>query len=182
MRLIVQDAPALKAAIDSIVCLVEEGQFEIKDDGLYFRAMDPSQISMVSFKMPKEAFVEYGVPEEMKLGVDIGQLSNVLSGSDSFPVIIFKARSGCFRHMLKLLPKTLSFPWDKIFNKSQASIGYNCTGVAVAISMLFVFLDKSNKKLIKLLGSGFWFSLPRPRFFLRALWHSSQQQRYQPVQ
>jgi proliferating cell nuclear antigen len=79
MKLVVQDAPALKAAIDSIVCLVEEGQFEIKEDGLYFRAMDPSQISMISFNMPKEAFVEYSIPEEMKLGIDIGQLANVLS-------------------------------------------------------------------------------------------------------
>jgi proliferating cell nuclear antigen len=79
MKLVVQYAPALKSAIDSIVCLVEEGQFEIKEDGLYFRAMDPSQISMISFNMPKEAFVEYSIPEEMKLGIDIGQLANVLS-------------------------------------------------------------------------------------------------------
>ncbi|MBU0591867.1 proliferating cell nuclear antigen (pcna) [Candidatus Micrarchaeota archaeon] len=79
MRLVVQDAPVLKSAIESIVCLVEEGQFEVKKDGLYLKAMDPSQISMVSFRMPKEAFVEYDAPEEMTIGVDIGQLSNVLS-------------------------------------------------------------------------------------------------------
>ncbi len=79
MRLVVQEAPALKAAVDAIVCLVEEGQFEVKKDGLQLKAMDPSQISMVSFTMPKEAFIEYSVPEEMKLGADIGQLSNVLS-------------------------------------------------------------------------------------------------------
>lgn len=79
MKLVIQDAPALKSAIDSIVCLVEEGQFELSPDGLNFKAMDPSQISMVSFRMPKEAFVEYSVPEEMKLGIDISQLSNVLA-------------------------------------------------------------------------------------------------------
>ncbi|HSB46787.1 MAG TPA: proliferating cell nuclear antigen (pcna) [Candidatus Bilamarchaeum sp.] len=79
MKLVIQDAPALKAAIDAIVCLVEEGQFELKADGLSLKAMDPSQISMVSFTMPKTAFVEYSVPEEMKLGLDITQLSNVLS-------------------------------------------------------------------------------------------------------
>ncbi len=79
MKLIIQDAPALKSAIDSIVCLVEEGQFEVKADGLHLKAMDPSQISMVSFTMPKEAFVEYNLPEEMKIGVDIGQLANVLA-------------------------------------------------------------------------------------------------------
>ncbi len=79
MKLVIQDAPALKSAIDSIVCLVEEGQFELKNDGLHLKAMDPSQISMVSFTMPKEAFVEYSIPEEMKIGVDISQLANVLS-------------------------------------------------------------------------------------------------------
>jgi proliferating cell nuclear antigen len=79
MKLVVQEAPALKSAIDSIVSLVEEGQFEVKEDGLHLRAMDPSQISMVSFMMPKSAFVEYNVPEERKIGIDINQLSNVLA-------------------------------------------------------------------------------------------------------
>ncbi len=79
MKLVVQEAPALKAAVDSIVNLVEEGQFEVKEDGLHLSAMDPSQISMVAFTMPKEAFVEYSISEEGKLGVDIGQLSNVLA-------------------------------------------------------------------------------------------------------
>jgi proliferating cell nuclear antigen len=79
MKIVMQEAPALKAAIDAVVCLVEEGQFEVKQDGLYLKAMDPSQIAMVSFSMPKEAFLEYSVPEETKIGVDINQLANVLS-------------------------------------------------------------------------------------------------------
>lgn len=79
MKLVVQEAPALKAAIDSIVCLVEEGQFDVKGDGLLLKAMDPSQISMISFSMPKAAFIEYNVPEETKIGVNIGQLAEVLS-------------------------------------------------------------------------------------------------------
>ena len=79
MRLVVNDAPALKAGIDAIVSLVEEGQFEVKNDGLHLKAMDPSQISMVSFTMPKSAFVEYSVSEETKIGIDITQLANVLA-------------------------------------------------------------------------------------------------------
>jgi len=79
MKLVVQDAPVLKAAIDAIVCLVEEGQFEIKHDGIFLKAMDASQIAMVSFTMPKTAFIEYVVPEERKIGVDFGQLANVLA-------------------------------------------------------------------------------------------------------
>ena len=79
MKLVVQEAPALKSAIDSIVSLVEEGQFEIKEDGIYLKAMDPSQISMVSFHMPKSAFVEYSISAERKIGIDIKQFSDVLS-------------------------------------------------------------------------------------------------------
>jgi proliferating cell nuclear antigen len=79
MKLVVQEAPALKAAIDSIVCLVEEGQFEVTKEGLLLKAMDPSQISMISFSMPKQAFVEYNVPEETKIGVNISQLAEVLA-------------------------------------------------------------------------------------------------------
>jgi len=78
MKLVVQDAPALKSIIDAIVSLVEEGQFEVKNDGLHLKAMDPSQISMVSFTMPKTAFLEYSIDEEARLGIDIGQLSNIL--------------------------------------------------------------------------------------------------------
>ena len=79
MKLVVDDAPILKSAIDSIVSLVEEGEFELKEDGLHLTAMDPSQISMVSFTMPKSAFSEYTIPEEMRIGINLAQLSSVLS-------------------------------------------------------------------------------------------------------
>ena len=79
MKLVVSDAPALKAAIDSIVNLVEEGEFEVKSDGIHLKAMDPSQISMVSFTMPKAAFEEYTISEDMRIGINISQLASVLS-------------------------------------------------------------------------------------------------------
>ncbi|MEM4358992.1 MAG: proliferating cell nuclear antigen (pcna) [Candidatus Bilamarchaeaceae archaeon] len=79
MKIVAADASSLKAAIDAIVNLVEEGEFEVLKDGLYLKAMDPSQISMVSFKMPRTAFEEYTITEDSRIGVDIIQLSNVLS-------------------------------------------------------------------------------------------------------
>ena len=79
MLLKIKDAPDFKSSIDAIVNLVEEGQFELGEKGMRFRAMDPSQISMISFFMPKEAFLEYNLPEPVKIGVDVSQLANVLS-------------------------------------------------------------------------------------------------------
>lgn len=79
MKLVVAEAPAFKAIIDSIVSLVEEGQFDVREDGLYLKAMDPSQISMVSFVMPKTAFLEYNLGDLTKLSLNIAQFSTVLS-------------------------------------------------------------------------------------------------------
>lgn len=79
MKLVVEDAPRLKSAIDSVVSLVEEGIFEVRKDGLHLKAMDPSQISMISFTLPSSAFVEYELGEETKLGIDIANLSSVLA-------------------------------------------------------------------------------------------------------
>mgnify|MGYP003730416031 CR=1 FL=1 len=83
MKLVVSNAPALKTAVDAIVSIVEEGEFEITKDGLHLKAMDPSQISMVSFTMPKSSFEEYSITEEKRIGVDIAQLSNVLARGKS---------------------------------------------------------------------------------------------------
>lgn len=79
MKIVVADAPSLKFSVDSIASLVEEGVFEITKTGIHLKAMDPSQISMVSFSMPKESFLEYNVDEEKKIGLDIEQLSSVLA-------------------------------------------------------------------------------------------------------
>lgn len=79
MKLVVSNAPALKSAIDAIVSIVEEGEFEITKDSLHLKAMDPSQISMVSFTMPKSAFEEYSITEEGRIAIDISQLASVLA-------------------------------------------------------------------------------------------------------
>ncbi|HNT60438.1 MAG TPA: proliferating cell nuclear antigen (pcna) [Candidatus Bilamarchaeaceae archaeon] len=79
MKITIGDSTALKDAVDSIVNLVEEGLFEITNEGVRLKAMDPSQISMISFFMPKEAFSQYALEEERKLGVDVDKLSKVLA-------------------------------------------------------------------------------------------------------
>jgi proliferating cell nuclear antigen len=73
------EAPFLKSAVDSIVSLVEEGVFEITKEGIALRAMDPSQISMISFSMPKNAFETFEIDESRTIGLDITQFSNILS-------------------------------------------------------------------------------------------------------
>ncbi|MBN2122446.1 proliferating cell nuclear antigen (pcna) [Candidatus Micrarchaeota archaeon] len=79
MKVIMEEAPALKDAIEAVVNLVEEGVFEMEDGGMGLKAMDPSQISMVSFSMPKNMFSEYHAGEQKRVGMDISKLSKVLA-------------------------------------------------------------------------------------------------------
>ncbi|MBD3397908.1 proliferating cell nuclear antigen (pcna) [Candidatus Micrarchaeota archaeon] len=83
MKITMEEAPALKDAIEAVVNLVEEGVFEVNEDGLSLKAMDPSQISMVSFSMPKSMFSEYVVGDQKRIGLDIGKLARVLARGNS---------------------------------------------------------------------------------------------------
>ncbi|MGB9719491.1 MAG: proliferating cell nuclear antigen (pcna) [Candidatus Anstonellales archaeon] len=77
MRLSYTSAVGFARAIDAVGNLVDEGQFKAKKDGLSLIAMDPSQISMVIFNMPKSIFSEYQSESEV-IGLDINYFKKVL--------------------------------------------------------------------------------------------------------
>ncbi len=74
----VEDAKLLKSSVDAIVNLIDEGNLEVGKEGLALRAMDPSQIAMISFLMPKGAFAEYAVAAPARLGLNFDSLSKIL--------------------------------------------------------------------------------------------------------
>jgi proliferating cell nuclear antigen len=75
----IDDARVWKNCVDAIVNLIEEGTFEIDPDGIRLRAMDPSQIAMVSFFIPKSAFSEYKVSSSNKIGLNFDNLSKIMA-------------------------------------------------------------------------------------------------------
>ena len=79
MELVLEEAGTFKRSIDAISVLINEAEFIIDDKGMSLKATDPSQISMVDFYFKKEAFKEYKVEETIKIGVDLNQLSQVVS-------------------------------------------------------------------------------------------------------
>jgi proliferating cell nuclear antigen len=78
----VDDAKRYKNATDAIVNLIDEGQLEVGKDGLFLRAMDPSQIAMVAFAMPSSAFTSYEAPApSSKVGLNFDNIAKILSRS-----------------------------------------------------------------------------------------------------
>ena len=82
MELIIKDAAIFKKSMEAIAVLIDEAELVITADGLDLKATDPSQISMVDFTMPKGAFEKFD-SEEMRLGLDLDYLNQVLARAQS---------------------------------------------------------------------------------------------------
>jgi proliferating cell nuclear antigen len=82
MNLILKDADTFKKSIEAVSVLIDEAEIIVNNNGLELKATDPSQISMVDFSFPKNAFETFE-SEETRLGLDLDYLNQVLSRASS---------------------------------------------------------------------------------------------------
>lgn len=78
-EIIFPNAKSFKASVDAIVTLIDEGEFELGENGMMLKAMDPSQIAMVLFMMPKSSFEKYSVEGVQRIGLNLEDLSKIMS-------------------------------------------------------------------------------------------------------
>jgi proliferating cell nuclear antigen len=90
----IDDARYWKNCVDSIVSLIDEGTFNVNKDGISLKAMDPSGISMISFFIPNKAFSKYEVDKATNIGINLENLSKILSSSRNNEQLIMKDSSG----------------------------------------------------------------------------------------
>ena len=67
-----------KKAIDSISSFISEGNIHFSDSGIFFKAIDPSQVVFVEFELPKSVFEKYSI-EPTLVGVDLVELGKILA-------------------------------------------------------------------------------------------------------
>lgn len=81
LELVFEDALDFKKCIDAISVLIDEAEFLVSSAGLELKATDPSQISMVDFKLDKKGFKAFKLSEkeDIKLGMDLDYLSQVMA-------------------------------------------------------------------------------------------------------
>lgn len=77
MKLRLEDPAIFSKAIDLISELVMEVKIKVNEFGLSIVAIDPANVSMVSLRVPKTAFNEFEVEEEV-LGVNLENLKKIL--------------------------------------------------------------------------------------------------------
>ncbi|MDD5148636.1 MAG: proliferating cell nuclear antigen (pcna) [Candidatus ainarchaeum sp.] len=67
-----------KKAIDSISSFISEGNLHFSDSGIFFKAIDPSQVVFVEFELPKAVFEKYSI-EPTLVGVDLVELGRIMN-------------------------------------------------------------------------------------------------------
>jgi proliferating cell nuclear antigen len=73
------DFPILLADPVGIISeLVNDVKIKVNSEGLIIGAIDPANVAMVHFKLPKEAFSNFNLEKEQVLGVNLGNLKNIL--------------------------------------------------------------------------------------------------------
>ena len=72
------DEPKLLGdAVDIISNVVVEVRLKLLEDGLSVVAVDPANVALVIFRLPKESFSQYEVGNEV-WGVNLGDLKKIL--------------------------------------------------------------------------------------------------------
>jgi proliferating cell nuclear antigen len=73
-----ENPETLRKSIEMISELVTEVRIKIGDYGLSISAMDPANVAMVGFKIPKSSFSEFNTENEEKLGINLNDLKRIL--------------------------------------------------------------------------------------------------------
>ncbi len=72
-----KDVVSWQRAIGAIASFISEGNFRFNDKGIALKAVDPSQIVLVDFSIPRSAFEKYRI-EPTLVGVDLQELSKIM--------------------------------------------------------------------------------------------------------
>src|SRR3989344_2990431 len=64
-------------AINAISSFISEGNCRFNEHGISFKAIDPSQIVLVNYSLPKNSFTEFNVEPNL-VGVDIVELNKIM--------------------------------------------------------------------------------------------------------
>lgn len=93
MILKLEDPRMLSDAIGIISEVVSEVRIKLLEDGLSIVAVDPANVALVIFKLPKESFSEYDAGNEV-WGVNLGDLKKILKRAGVNASVVFEEDKG----------------------------------------------------------------------------------------
>lgn len=88
------DPSLLSKAIDVISELVTEVRIKINEFGMSITAIDPANVAMLKFRLPRSAFSQFETGDEV-LGINLDSLKRILKRSGSGTSLILEKKENC---------------------------------------------------------------------------------------
>lgn len=79
MKIKSESSEIWKNCIGAISNLIDEAAFKFTAEGVKLTAMDPSHVALIDFDIPSASFEEYEIGETRVLGLDLIEMSKVVS-------------------------------------------------------------------------------------------------------
>jgi len=76
----IKNTNIFKKSLEAISGNIQEANIRFKDDGIYIKAIDKTQILLVDFSMPKSCFKSYVVDPSL-VGINLTEFNNMVSRS-----------------------------------------------------------------------------------------------------
>lgn len=77
------DKSTLLQIVKSVECMSEDATFVISEEGLMYRGMDPSHVSMIDLSIPNRCFEKWSCIAEQKFGLNIAEFRKMISSLDT---------------------------------------------------------------------------------------------------
>jgi proliferating cell nuclear antigen len=122
MKLTLVEPKYLKESISIISELVTEGRFKITKDYIELVAMDPANVAMVIFKLLSSSFVEYNVPKEASVAINLSNMKQVLKRAKASDVLSLELDNEKNKLIITLKgnsTRTFSLPIIELEEKEQ---------------------------------------------------------------
>lgn len=88
------DGTLLKNCIAPIEELINEVQFKAEPEQLSVIDMDPANVAMVIFRLPKASCIEYDVEKEEKFGLNLANFTAILKRAAKDDFIVLETKEG----------------------------------------------------------------------------------------
>lgn len=101
-------AEKLKDALESVFVLVDECKFRINNEGISVRAVEPANVTMVSFEISSSAFESYEATEG-ELGIDLLKLSDIIAMAEKGDNVELSLDENSHKFIIKMQAGKLSY-------------------------------------------------------------------------
>lgn len=138
MKLTLSEPRYLKDSITIISDLVNEATFKVTKEGIELIAMDPANVAMVIYKLFSSAFIEYEVPEDTSIGINLNNLKAILRRTKPSDTLTLEVKENKLNIVLKgSSTRTFSIPIIELEDREQSvpDLKFNAKMIANATTL-----------------------------------------------